>query len=102
MKVVRHNEQIRYNNAANLPKGLQPTDPEKYNKSINIASMFDLAFMEVFGLNSEEYDYIAEFATEEDIKQIYSVFDGDDTSFSNKRKTLEVINKYKKLVYEQR
>lgn len=94
MKIKKHNEEITYIDYSKLPEGLRPKDPNF--KSINIASMFDAAFMESFGLNSQEYDRFCEHGTDEELDYIFETFGIDKpTTFSQRRKCLVILNKYK-------
>lgn len=95
MKKIRHNEEVKYNDTSKFPDKLKPAEGMR---SINLFSMFDVAFMEAYGFNSKEYDTFCEKATDEEMEIIFNV--ESKSTFTAKRKALEIINKYKALAYE--
>jgi hypothetical protein len=61
-----------------------------------ILDLFDNAIKAAFNITDEEYDYICEHATEEEIDHFVSALGGMDTpsTFTQRRLALEVRNKY--------
>lgn len=89
MKIRKHNEnEYRINSSV---KGIHEVD---------LFQMFNVAIMDTFGLTSEEYNLFCEKVSDEELNVIFLVFDGQDVSFTAKRKALEIVNKYKNLANE--
>jgi len=82
--------------AAKLPKIKNPQ---------SITDLFDQAFMEAYKVNDDQYDFICENATEEELSILCEsdfTFDGSEKiiPFATKRKMVLIVQKYKKLYAE--
>jgi hypothetical protein len=62
----------------------------KTGKPIDIFHMFDDHMKAVFNLTDEEYDYILDKATDEELK----LFANDTLTFAEKRQILQIRKKY--------
>jgi hypothetical protein len=58
--------------------------------------IFDNMIKQLFNITDNEYDFICENATDEDLNTFLSGFGGldDEPTFTEKRKALEMRNKY--------
>lgn len=95
MKIRKHNE-VDTMDLSKLPEQLQINIP-KGCTPLNLESMFHTSMMDTFGLTSEQYDYLCDFITDDELSKVFLVFDNKDRSFSTKREVLTIVNKYKKL-----
>lgn len=55
-----------------------------------LTDLFDNVIKETYYINDDEYDYICEKATDEEIQ----IFVNEDATFSQKRQVLNFIDKY--------
>lgn len=70
--------------------------------SITLPELFDQAFMEAYKLNDDQYDYICDNATDEELDilcQPGSNIDGTEVpiTFAMKRQMVVIVKKYKQL-----
>jgi hypothetical protein len=75
----------------------------EFKGSGGLTDVFDDAIKGLFNITDDEYDFIASEATDEELDLFLSGLGSLDTpaTFSEKRKSLEVRNKYLKLFNEQ-
>jgi hypothetical protein len=68
----------------------------KFTAKGGILDLFDNAIKAAFNITDEEYDYICEHATDEEIEHFVSALGGMDTpsTFTQRRRALEVRNNY--------
>jgi hypothetical protein len=75
-------------------KNLRPE--VKIKGSGGLHDIFDNAIKGLFNITDEEYDFICENASDEEINTFLAAFGGLETepTFTEKRKGLEIRNKY--------
>jgi hypothetical protein len=68
----------------------------KPNGGHSLYDLFDDMIKQMFNITDEEYDFIAEHATDEDLSTFLEALGTLDTesTFTQRRKSLEVRNKY--------
>jgi hypothetical protein len=67
-----------------------------------ITDIFDDYVKGLYNITDEEYDFLAEKMSHEEMDIFVSVFNGSNTTFSEKRKALEIRNKYLKQYNDER
>lgn len=64
--------------------------------------IFDDYVKGLYNITDDEYDFLAEKMSDGEMDIFVGVFDGRDTTFSIKRKALEIRNKYLKQFNDER
>lgn len=64
--------------------------------------IFDDYVKGLYNITDEEYDFLAEKMSDDEMGIFVSVFDGSPKSFDIKRKALEIRNKYLKQYNDER
>lgn len=75
----------------------------EFKGSGGITDLFDDMIKQLFNITDDEYDFIASEATDEELNIFLSALGSLDTpsTFTERRKSLEVRNKYLMLFNEQ-
>lgn len=73
-------------------------DKKAHPNMMSINDLFDHSFMTAFKLNDDQYDFICENATDEELDLLCGPGNNDDSyTFSQKKEIVQIIKKYKQL-----
>ena len=88
------------------PKPSQTWGPNQILKGGNaygLTDLFDSVVMTAYQINEEQYDWILERMSDDEMDKIVSIFTMDNSStFGQKREALKTMNKFKKMYSESK